>query len=767
MTYEKRNKYLALVVVAAIGIAATTLTFYFSYHLEKSCIVHSFQNVAYQYSHRIKDIVEGNIFALKSFQDFFNASEKVEREEFERFAQGIFSREPLIYEFGWIPRVLEHDRGALENEAIAQGLKEFKIKEINYEKKFVTAERRQEYFPIYYIAHSLANTDGLDEILGLDIATLPSRRELIDNAIDTGQLACVDNQLSYGKIYARDGFAISSRIFLPIYRRDRPNETKNEKRENFLGFVVLMYRIDDIMKKVLQDIPVSSVNIAVYSSASGEKKLVYSYFSSKNKIRKSFSVMKDEKECSECLFWTQNIPVASSRWSIVFYADLGSFDDQKILLPWGLMLAGFLVTAVYLLYLQNLFDQNEVVENLVSARTRELTLANKEWRETFDSIPDFIFILDKHSYLQKVNASFLSAFNLQEKDVIGKKCFDFLHKTEAPWINCPHQQTIKDQKMHTAIVDDPILAKSLLVTTSPIFDLDGNFFGSVHVAKDITEIKQNQDALASAKKEAEDQSWGLAKTNEAIKLLYKELESKNKELVRLGQLRSNFVSMVSHELRTPLTAIKEGIGIVFDGAAGPVNDEQKDFLDTAKRNVDRLARLINNVLDFQKLDSGKEVLFYQENEINSIVKEVYQTMSPLAKEKQLEFILSIDETIPKIKFDKDKIIQVITNLVNNAVKFTEKGSISIITKKGNNTVEVIVKDTGVGVSESDLARLFNYFEQVGNFKQRRGGTGLGLAICKEIIAMHNGKIWAESEYGKGTALHFVLPIIERRVQKSA
>lgn len=763
MVKERLNKYLILAIVIFVGIAASSVSFYFSYRWEKQEQVRVLQNIVGQYYKYIKDATEQDIFALESFKDFYTASEDVTRNEFSAFAKGILARQPYIYEFGWVPLVSGSDRTIFESKALADGITNFTFKEINAEGNIVPAKVRSRYFPIYYIAHASGDVEGLEQILGIDIGILPDRLAFIEAAIDSGKALSVHNQKTYGALYEKDGFSISSRIFLPIYRNTMPHTTVQERRNSFQGFVVLMYRMEDVMDLALKNMPISGIDIAIYLNSPQEKKLLYSYIHPRRSNEKTKFIRSDEKKCKDCFSWSQILPVADSEWLITYQADLADFNHQRIVLPWILFFAGIIITILYVLYLANVLNRTKVVEELVQTRTGELKEANKEWGDTFNAISDFIFILSKDSRILKVNTSFLQTLSLKEKDVIGKKCYEIVHKTGIPWGNCPHQQTIKDSRSHTEVVDDQGLGMTLLVTTSPIIDENGNFFGSVHIARDITSIKKTQDELARAKQDAEDQAWGLSKANEGIKLLYKELEEKNRELIRLGQLKSSFVSMVSHELRTPLTAIKEGIGIVLDGTTGPVTDEQKDFLDTAKRNVDRLSRLINNILDFQKLDAGKMKFDYQENNINLVVKEVFQTMEPLVKGKWLDFVLQLDESIPMVKFDKDKITQVLTNLVSNAIKFTLNGSVSIITSKGPNTIQVTVKDTGPGVKEEDLDKLFQYFEQIGDIKQRRGGTGLGLAICKEIITMHNGKIWVESQHGQGTSFHFVLPIVERRI----
>lgn len=236
-------------------------------------------------------------------------------------------------------------------------------------------------------------------------------------------------------------------------------------------------------------------------------------------------------------------------------------------------------------------------------------------------------------------------------------------------------------------------------------------------------------------------------------------EEKLKETMKL---KSEFISTVSHELRTPLTAIKEGIALVLDGLAGDINEEQNELLGIAKKNVDRLARLINDVLDFQKLDSGRMKFDIRPNDINEIVRNIYETMVSPAKNVGLDLLLELDSGLPKVGFDNDKITQVLTNLVTNAMKFTEKGRITIKTAQRDNNIEASVSDTGYGIRKEDISKLFGRFEQLGHSGERKtGGTGLGLAISKEIIEKHNGTICVESTYGKGSKFTFTLPIHSR------
>ena len=236
----------------------------------------------------------------------------------------------------------------------------------------------------------------------------------------------------------------------------------------------------------------------------------------------------------------------------------------------------------------------------------------------------------------------------------------------------------------------------------------------------------------------------------------KVVEEKIKEI---SEIKSRLTSTVSHELRTPMAAIKLGIDIVSNGLAGEINSEQKQFLGRVRKNVDRLARLINNVLDFQKLEIGKMELQARKADLNSVAKEISEVMSGLVKEKKLHLKLSLSEDLPELKFDRDRIIQVVSNLVHNAIKFTSQGTIEIKTEEVNDGVCFAISDTGIGIKQGDLLKVFHSFEQLNRLAGAGGGgTGLGLAICKDIVELHGGRIWVESKLNKGSTFYFTLPL---------
>ena len=250
---------------------------------------------------------------------------------------------------------------------------------------------------------------------------------------------------------------------------------------------------------------------------------------------------------------------------------------------------------------------------------------------------------------------------------------------------------------------------------------------------------------------------GIA-ANIGAALMRKRAEQALKET---AETKSRFASMVSHELRSPLTAVSLGVRLILDEPGG-MSDEHKKLLALVLDNTNRLGRLINNVLDFQKMAAGKMTFNLLENDINGLVRTTAWSMGILAKNKGLDLAVEINDAIPAVKFDKDRLTQVITNLLANAIAHTEKGIITVSAGYESDRLHIAVRDTGRGIKAEDLPRLFQAFEQLGGGGENRlSGTGLGLAIAKEIILAHHGKIWAESEPGKGSVFHFTLPVEQR------
>lgn len=227
----------------------------------------------------------------------------------------------------------------------------------------------------------------------------------------------------------------------------------------------------------------------------------------------------------------------------------------------------------------------------------------------------------------------------------------------------------------------------------------------------------------------------------------------------LERMKSSFLSVVSHELKTPLHSIKGFVDIILMGKTGPLTDTQVDFLTTVRDQTTRLQSLIDDLLEFSRLESGQIKLRLTEVSLAEVTKAVVDKLKPLAERGQVQLVNNVGTDIPLIEADYMRIEQVLTNLVDNAIKFTPASGVVTITAKDLGTeVQVAVSDTGIGIPASEHERIFERFYQVDSGPARHyRGTGLGLTICKHIVEYHRGRIWVESEVGKGSTFFFVLP----------
>jgi signal transduction histidine kinase/DNA-binding response OmpR family regulator len=236
----------------------------------------------------------------------------------------------------------------------------------------------------------------------------------------------------------------------------------------------------------------------------------------------------------------------------------------------------------------------------------------------------------------------------------------------------------------------------------------------------------------------------------------------NVELTRHAALTSAFVATVSHELRTPLAITSEAISLVLDEIAGPTTDQQKDVLGTAARNLDRLVRIINDLLDIGRLDAGMMPRQCAPVDIVALARQVVSDFQPQASKKHIELRTTTSAERIELVLDPDKVVEIFDNLIANAITFAETGHVEVQLHERDDAVECVVADTGVGISEADLPYVFDKFQQFGRVcGQGPKGTGLGLAIVKGLVELHRGTIRVVSKVGEGTAFTFVLPKCSR------
>lgn len=379
----------------------------------------------------------------------------------------------------------------------------------------------------------------------------------------------------------------------------------------------------------------------------------------------------------------------------------------------------------------NAFDQetsklfhsiaNNIISDTLDKQKRMLTEEKNTLETMIGSMTDGVIMLDRKKHISLLNTAARRMLGLEiDGPIRESNIIDSLGEnrlTDAISITSSRDRSSCGGFEEEIYIENTKIFVSANV--SPIKSDDGKVCGIVAILRDITRRKEIDEA------------------------------------------KSNFISTVSHELRTPLTAIKNAVSIIE--MSGIVDDKLNRFIDIAMRNIDRLEKLVNEILAFSKLENGKMDMIFQPIDLKSLSHEIIDNIRGIAMQKSIEIDEKIPQDLPKAFADSDKLEQVLTNIIDNAIKFTpENGRITIeakLPKNGTKTpspefLEISVSDNGIGIAPDDQQRIFDRFERATLYNK---GVGLGLAIVKKIVDNHSGNIWVESELGKGSKFTFTVP----------
>ena len=394
-----------------------------------------------------------------------------------------------------------------------------------------------------------------------------------------------------------------------------------------------------------------------------------------------------------------------------------------------------MVTGYYFIYFGLYKSAVELpYEKLALAEERLHRAAEEKYGNLMDNVNDALITTDLENRIMGWNKAAEKLFGWTASEASGKIFSSLLvpdnsiadrDKSDQNALN-----SMISTKMETVRLRKDGTKIDVSLTISPILNEDKKIIGLVDIIRDITEHKHAEKRLKEA----------------------------NIELRRADEIKTQFLSVISHELRTPITPMNAQLQMMLAGYFGELTDKQKNSLEMIQRNTERLDRLISEVLDISKLEAGVMQFNLVPANLNEILENAVETMKVQALNKNLKLTFKEDK-VPEVMIDKDRITQVIMNLLNNAVKFTDSGGgIEVELSSDIDHAMVKVKDNGIGIRKEDLDRLFKPFEQLdSSYGRKYGGSGLGLAICKRIITYHGGKIWTESEFGKGSSFQFIIP----------
>ncbi len=371
-----------------------------------------------------------------------------------------------------------------------------------------------------------------------------------------------------------------------------------------------------------------------------------------------------------------------------------------------------------------------------------LTFQNELLQDFVNNIPDSIYFKDIEGRIVFANASYVKCLGLSPQDVLGKTDFDLLPAHLAERIQRDTQKVIRSRKPLIDKVDKVATPQGevsyMSSTMIPRFNARNKCIGVMGIMRDITKRLQFEWLQ---------EEWLV-------------MEKKLLMLEDMNRVKSEFVSAVSHEIRTPLAIIKQLFLLIYDETAGSINNQQRELLVKANNNIDRLQHIIEELLDISRIEGQKFRLSYSLVKI----KDLLQSNAPFFKEFADAKGITLKYRLPKkdinVFIDPERVQQIITNLINNAIKFTpEKGTVIVELKVLNTKIRIGVLDDGIGIPEEDVPRVFDRFVQVTDDDgTKKKGIGLGLTIVKALVEKHGGEIWVESTKGQGSKFYFTLPM---------
>jgi PAS domain S-box-containing protein len=395
-----------------------------------------------------------------------------------------------------------------------------------------------------------------------------------------------------------------------------------------------------------------------------------------------------------------------------------------------------------------LHDINQQLKKEIKQRTKiQQALVEREvqYRDLVESANNIILRWLPDGRLIFFNKFAQSFFGYSEEEIIGRNIVGTIVAAEdsiGTDLSKLMEDIVAHPEAHVRSVNENIRKCGEPVwiawANKPILSKNGKIVEILSIGVDITQQVQTERELRRA---------------------LEELASAKERAETADRLKSAFLATMSHELRTPLNSIIGFTGIVLQEMVGPLNEEQSKQLNMVRSSADHLLSLINDVLDISKIEAGELTVVEEPIDLKTSIRKVSQTVRPLAEKKDLELMISTSPEIGTIHSDARRVEQVILNLLSNAIKFTEQGRILFSCRTAPAGVEFHVTDTGIGISDEDSKKIFKPFQQIDTGLTRKyEGTGLGLAICKKLVERLGGKIWFESEKGRGSTFSFSLPV---------
>ena len=701
-----RRRWLSVSLPLLATFCLSVFLFFYASRREGDALRTAFEDRARTLAAAVRASCDNHLEVLVALDSLFASSQEVTAQEFHLFVAAALQRHPGIRGLSWDQRLTAAERVRFEAET---GIR---ITQVDAQKRRVPAGPRQDYVVVRFVEPA-ADLSAL----GLDIASEPVRREALDQARDTGEIAATGPIV----LVSERGERRSVLLFAPFYGIGHVPATIEQRRREIRGYATGAFRLEDLVERAIENLPREGLTIALFDSQrTKESGLLY-----------ADSLWSERGSGAGDPVWRQSFVYGQRPWEIRVAATRSSLDSHRSWSFWLILICGFLFTGLLGAFLLVVGSRTAKVEKLVVRRTAELQkellerrraegvvrLSEARNRALLEHMIGGMITFDEESRLESVNPAAETMLGYREEELIG-------------------------QSVALLIADAPANAQEAFLR------------------------KAHRAAIGRLTEWRGRRKNGETFSSEAALFEFEVPEGRRfacnfqdiSERREVDRLKSEFVSTVSHELRTPLTSIRGSLGLLAAGVLGDLSPRVRDIIGLAERNAVRLTALINDILDFERLESGRVEMQMEDVGLQPLFEQSLDAVRPMSDERRIALVCGA--TGLRLRADATRIVQVLVNLLSNAIKFSPPGrEVRVWAEQQEGVwVRVLVEDRGMGIPEVYHQRIFERFAQVETSDKRdQGGTGLGLAICKAIVEHHGGRIGVNSSPGEGSTFWFDVP----------
>jgi PAS domain S-box-containing protein len=721
--------YLPVSLVVLFGCLLSATSFKIVQTIERDRAEARFERAASSQLFAVRRRIHDDVEAVEALADFVASSDAshVDRGAFSAFATESIARNDSIKALEWIPRVPAAALAEYQLVPRGAGLPGVQVTEREAQGTMVPVAARADYFPVDIVVPYVGN----EIALGFDLGSSPTRRAALEAARDGGEMTVSGRITLVQEQGAQAGFL----AFVPVFESAHPHDSVEQRRGALRGFALGVYRIGDIVEGSIKpdgtDARTQSPNIDLYLFDLDGDPEARSLHVHSAQPQDDDTPTYDEHEARSGLHLAETVDIAGRQWLVVARPAAADLGQQNAWQPWVAALNFLAFTILLASHLIASLNRERAVEAQVTQRTLELRTLNSRLRDSearasavVDNIVDGIITVGEQGSVQSFNPAAERIFGYASVEVIGQNVKIIMPEPDrsahdshmARYLETGDARVIGfSREVQGRRKDGSLFPMELAISESHL----GETRVFTGIIRDITERKE------------------------------------------VDRMKNEFVSTVSHELRTPLTSILGSLGLVRSNILGPLPEKAKDLIDIAHNNSERLVRLINDILDIEKIESGGLDDAEEVVDIMELVEAALDDNTGLSEQFDVAFAIGRRIDGGQVRANRDRLLQVLANLLSNAVKFSPAGgSVRVHVSLIDGDICVSVRDRGPGIPEGFQHRIFQKFAQADASDDRqKGGTGLGLSISKAIVERYSGTIGFETVAGLGTTFHFTLPAV--------